>query len=97
MIAEQRFGFDPKPVAELVHWTDIVDGAMYEDARTAVEMKAPAMKLTMAIEAAPDNDFVRRLIPLLTEKPLAAILDEPLVADVFLRSSRAMSARSYPA
>ena len=82
MIAEQRFGFDPKPVAELVHWTDIVDGAMYEDARTAVEMKAPAMKLTMAIEAAPDNDFVRRLIPLLTDKPLAAILDEPLVADV---------------
>ena len=47
---------------------------MYEDARTAVEMKAPAMKLTMAIEAAPDPDFVRRLIPLLTEKPLAAIL-----------------------
>ncbi len=64
MIAEQRFGFDPKPVAELVRWTDIVDGAMYEDARSAVEMKAPAMKLTMAIEAAPDPDFVRRLIPL---------------------------------
>jgi hypothetical protein len=82
MIAEQRFGFDPKPVAELVRWTDIVDGAMYEDARSAVEMKAPAMKLTMAIEAAPDPDFVRRLIPLLTEKPLSAVLEEPFVAEI---------------
>ena len=45
-IAEQRFGFDPSPVADLVHWTDIVDGALYPDARTAVEMKEPAMKLT---------------------------------------------------
>ena len=56
MIAEHRFGFDPKPVAELIHWTDIVDGALYDDARSAVEMKAPAMKLTMAIEAAPDPE-----------------------------------------
>ena len=82
MIAEQRFGFDPRPVAELVHWTDIVDGALYDDARSAVEMKAPAMKLTMAIEAAPDPDFVRKLIPLLTEKPLANILNEPFVNEV---------------
>ena len=51
MIAEERFGFDPAPVSELVRWTDIVDGAMYDDAKSAVEMQAPAMKLTMAIEA----------------------------------------------
>ena len=50
-IAEERFGFDPAPVADLVHWTDIIDGAMYPDARTAVEMQAPAMKLTMVIES----------------------------------------------
>jgi len=55
MIAEQRFGFDPRPVAELIQWTDIVDGALYEDATSAVEMKAPAMKLTMAIEAASER------------------------------------------
>ena len=81
-VAEQRFGFDPSPVAELVHWTDIVDGAMYEDAKSAVEMKAPAMKLTMAIESAQDRDFVRRLIPLLAMKPLDQILQEPFVASV---------------
>ena len=58
MIAQQRFGFDPAPVADLVHWTDIIDGALYPDAKTAVEMKAPAMKLTMVIESAPDHGFV---------------------------------------
>ena len=82
MIAEQRFGFDPKSVAELVHWTDIIDGALYEDARTAVEMKAPAMKLTMAIESATDSSFGQRLIPLLANKPLQQIIEEPFVAEV---------------
>jgi hypothetical protein len=82
MIAEQRFGFDPRPVQELVRWTDIVDGAMYEDARSAVEMKAPAMKITMAIEAAQDKDFVKKLIPLLATEPLDDILKEPFVASI---------------
>jgi hypothetical protein len=82
MIAEQRFGFDPRPVAELVHWTDIVDGAMYEDARSAVEMKAPAMKLTMAIEASSDREFVKKIIPLLAYQPLSAILEEPFVGTI---------------
>jgi hypothetical protein len=82
MVAEERFGFNPEPVADLVHWTDIVDGAMYADAKSAVEMKAPAMKLTMAIEAAQEHDFVRRLIPLLAYKPLVELLNEPFVAAV---------------
>ena len=82
MVAEQRFGFDPHPVSELVHWTDIVDGAMYQDAKSAVEMQAPAMKLTMAIEASTDRDFVKTLIPLLAYHPLTRILEEPFVASV---------------
>jgi len=80
MIAQQRFGFDPAPVADLVRWTDIVDGALYADAKTAVDMQEPAMKLTMIIESAPDQRFVPNLIPLLATKPLAAILEEPFVA-----------------
>jgi hypothetical protein len=82
MVAEEHFGFDPRPVAELIRWADIVDAARYEDANTAVEMKAPAMKLTMAIEASSDRNFVRTIIPLLAYKPLAQILNEPFVAEV---------------
>jgi hypothetical protein len=82
MIAKEHFGFDPAPVAELIKWADIVDGAMYEDAKSAVEMKDPAMKLTMAIEASADRDFVKKMIALLAYHPLAAILEEPFVASV---------------
>jgi hypothetical protein len=82
MIAEARFGFYSRPVAELVRWADIVDGALYDDAKSAVEMKAPAMKLTMAIEAASAPDFVKKLIPLLAYHPFAQILEEPFVAAV---------------
>ncbi len=81
-IAEQRFGFDAAPVAELIAWADIIDGAQYDSATSAVEMKEPAMKLTMAIEATQDRTFVQRLIPLLVTKPLGEILREPFVADV---------------
>jgi len=79
-VAEERFGFDRKPVAELVRWTDIIDGALYEDARTAVEMREPAMKLTMVIESNQSFGFVPRLIPLLASKPMGEILEEPFVA-----------------
>ena len=50
-IASTHFGFDPTPVAELVHWADIVDGALYESPQAAVEMAEPAMKLTLIIES----------------------------------------------
>ena len=81
-VAEQRFGFDPSPVAELVRWTDIVDGALYDDAKSAVEMQAPAMRLTMAIEASSDHEFVKKLIPLLAYNSLAEIIEQPFVASV---------------
>ena len=80
MIAQQRFGFDPGPLADLIHWTDVIDGALYPDAKTAVEMQAPAMKLTMVIESAPDQRFVPNLIPWLAVKPLQQILEAPFVA-----------------
>jgi hypothetical protein len=79
-IAEQRFGFDPAPVAELVHWTDIIDGALYPDAKTAVEMKEPAMQLTMVIESTQNQEFLPRLIPLLAAQTLAEVVTAPFVA-----------------
>ena len=79
-IAASRFGFDAAPVAELVRWADIVDGARYESPEAAVEMAAPAMKLTLVIESTEDPEFIPKLIPLLTEMPLAEVLAQPFVA-----------------
>lgn len=81
-IAKERFGFDTTPVADLIHWTDVIDGALYPTARDAVEMKAPAMKLTMVIESAKDSDFAARLIPLLAAQPLEQVLKAPFVAEL---------------
>lgn len=78
----ERFGFDRAPVSDLVHWADIVDGALYESATAAVEMREAAMRLTLAIESTTDPEFIPRLIPLLTTMPLEQILAEPFVADL---------------
>jgi len=77
-IARDRYGFNAAPLAELIRWADIVDGAKYESAEAAVGMAAPAMKLTMVIESSGDG-FVPRVIPLLTEMSLQQVLDQPFV------------------
>lgn len=81
-IAQVNFGFDTAPLFELIKWADIVDGALYESAKSAVEMEAPAMKLTMVIESSPDNTLVPRLIPLLTEMSLQQVLDQDIVQEL---------------
>jgi hypothetical protein len=81
-IAAERFGFDRSSVADLVHWANIVDGALYESATAAVEMREAAMRLTLIIESTDDPHFVPRLIPLLTEMSLDAILEVPFVAEL---------------
>ncbi len=79
-IASTEFGFNTEPVKDLIHWADIVDGAKYESPQSAVEMPAPAMKLTLIIESAQDPGFIPRLIPLLTEMPLGEVLEQPFVS-----------------
>ena len=37
-VASTQFGFDTAPLAELIRWADIVDGALYESPEAAVEM-----------------------------------------------------------
>jgi hypothetical protein len=74
-----NFGFNTAPMLDLIKWADIVDGARYESAKAAVEMAAPAMKLTMVIESADDPTLVQRLIPLLTEMSLQEVLDQDFV------------------
>ena len=77
-VAREKYGFDTEPLKDLIYWANIVDGAKYESAKSAVEMAAPAMKLTMVIESSGEG-FVPRVIPLLTEMSLQQVLDQPLI------------------
>ena len=81
-IASTKFGMDVSGLKELLHWADIVDGAKYESAKAAVEMEAPAMKITMVIESAPDSALVQRFIPLMTTMSLQEVLDQPFVQEL---------------
>ena len=79
-VAQEKFGFDPEPVSELIRWADIIDGAQFSSPQMAVEMAEPAMKLTMVVESTNDPGFLPRFIPLLVREPLGKVIEEPFVA-----------------
>jgi hypothetical protein len=78
-IAAEKFGFDARPLAELIHWGDIIDGAQYASPEDAVGLKEPATQLTLVIEGAPEPNLVPQLIPDLAVRPLGEIIELPLV------------------
>jgi hypothetical protein len=80
-VAQQKFGFDPAPLAELIHWGDVIDGAQYPDPESAVSLREPATQLALVIEAAPVQDMSPQVIPHLASRPLAEIVQLPFVAE----------------
>jgi len=82
-IARDRFGFRAPDLDELVHWSLIIDGAQYPDAKTAVELGAPAMKLTLVIEAVKGSEMVHRIIGWMQSRTLGEIIAEPEIHSLF--------------
>ncbi|MGC1200513.1 MAG: hypothetical protein WA879_03110, partial [Candidatus Acidiferrales bacterium] len=78
-IAAEKFGFDARPLAELIKWGDIIDGAQFATPEVAVGLGEPATKLALVIEAAPEPDLVPRLIPELAVRSLAEMVELPIV------------------
>jgi hypothetical protein len=78
-VVKERYGFSAPDLEDLVTWADIVDGALYESAKAAVEMQAPAMKLTLAIEGSKGPDLVQKVIRLMQSQSLAEIIAEPSI------------------
>ena len=79
-VTSAQFGFDVKPLAELIHWGDIIDGAQYPTPESAVAISEPATQLALVIEAAPEDGLVAKIIPDLSERPLAEMIKLPIVA-----------------
>jgi hypothetical protein len=78
-VASEKFGFDAGPVAELVRWGDIIDGAQFASSSVAVSLKEPAMQLALVIEAAPESDLVPKLIPEMAKRSLSEMVKLPIV------------------
>lgn len=75
----EKYGFNSNDLDELIHWADIIDGAQYEDSKTAVELKAPAMQLMLVIEASRDSELMQRIIHRMQSKSMSEIISDPAV------------------
>ncbi len=82
-VACERFGFRAPDLDDLVYWSKIIDGAQYPDAKTAVELGAPAMKLTLVIEAAQGSDIVHKTIRWMQHRRLEDIVAEPEIQSLY--------------
>jgi hypothetical protein len=93
-IGKTKFGFDTRGLEELIRWADIIDGAQYADPKTAVEMRDPAMQLSLVIEGSRAKDFVVNLIPKLATRPLSEVAALPEIRrdfdELYLRHRHAM-------
>jgi hypothetical protein len=82
-VAARNWNFHAPELDEMVAWADVIDGALYPDARTAVELRDPATQLTLVIEGVRTPGFVASLIPELANKSLAEIMALPHIRAAF--------------
>ena len=82
-VARDRFGFRAPELDDLVEWSLVIDGAQYPNAQSAVELGAPAMKLTLVIEAAKGSHIVQKIIRWMQGRPLAEIITEPEIQTLY--------------
>jgi len=82
-VASSKFGFEEGNLRDLIEWADIIDGARYEDAKTAVELKVPALQLMLVIEATRNQELHGKIIRYMQTKELAEIMNEPEIRTEF--------------
>jgi hypothetical protein len=82
-VARDRFGFDAPDLAELVAWADVIDGAQYKDAQEAVELRAPATRLTLVIESASGSEIVQKILWKMRSESLESIAADPEIVEIY--------------
>jgi len=76
-----QFGWDTKPLTELIEWAEIIDGALFPSAAMAVELREPALRLMTWVENNREPALAERFILDLASRPLAEIVEAPYVAN----------------
>jgi hypothetical protein len=76
----ERYGWDIGRFAELIHWAEIVDGALFPSATMAVELAEPALRLMTWVENNRERALAERFIGDLVSRPLADIAADDYVA-----------------
>jgi len=79
-VARERFGWDASPLAELIHWAEIIDGAQFPSPRMAVALEEPALRIMTVLEANKSPDLIPTLIQRMQTESLAQLAASPLIA-----------------
>jgi hypothetical protein len=82
-VTRERYAYDPADLKDLVTWADIIDGALYADAKEAVELRSPASRLTLVIEASDGSATVQKIIRMMRRRALADIASDPEIQAVY--------------
>ena len=94
----EKFGFDISSLQELLHWAEIIDGALFESAAQAVELREPALRLMTWVEANRDRALSERFIADVVVQAARRDRRQPLCGRAAGRTARTASQerRSHP-
>ncbi len=88
-VARSRLGVRVDALAEMIHWAQVIDTAGFPDARTAVALELPALRLMTVIEAYGEDAFVTpRIARLAAGAKLSELVEDPEVEDLFAPLAR---------
>ncbi|HMK74138.1 MAG TPA: DHHA1 domain-containing protein [Myxococcaceae bacterium] len=82
-VTRERFGFDPSPLAELIEWAELIDGAQFPSPEMAVGLREPALQLMTVLEANHDPALIPEVIRRLQEGSLSEVAALPIVQGAF--------------
>ena len=82
-VSRDKYGYHAPDLDDLVKWADIIDGAQYSSSEEAVELRAPAMQLTLVIEAAKGSEIIHQIIGWMRRESLESIVNRAEVQALY--------------
>jgi len=82
-VARTRFGFNDRPMRELIDWAELIDGAQFPNPAMAVALREPALQLMTVLEANHDPELIPEVIRLLQTQSLSVVAALPMIQTPF--------------
>lgn len=82
-VARKVFDCRLDDLEDLIYWADIIDGAQFRDAQSAVELKEPALQLMLVVESVRDPELIRHVIRSVRSRPLPEVAEDTTIRSHF--------------
>jgi hypothetical protein len=87
--AKERWGYEvPERFQEMARWSDKIDAARYVDVEEAVFGDHAALRISRALTAAPNNEWIDEIVGALVEEDLETVASRPDLEKVYQRAAR---------